>query len=55
MKFDVIQFEEIDSTNTYLYNLAKSGAEEGTVVMASYAPRATASFPNIICFIRNPP
>lgn len=36
MKFDVIQFEEIDSTNTYLYNLAKSGAEEGTVVMASY-------------------
>jgi len=30
-----IYFESIDSTNTYLFSLAKKGAEEGTVVIAN--------------------
>lgn len=35
MHFDIKHFNEIDSTNTYLFNLAKNGAIEGTVVTAS--------------------
>lgn len=32
--FNVLLFDEIDSTNLYLKNLARDGADEGTVVIA---------------------
>ena len=32
--FDVLRFDELDSTNTYLKTLAKNGAKEGVVVVA---------------------
>lgn len=35
MRFDVIHFDTIDSTNTYLYKEAKNGLKEGTVVVAN--------------------
>lgn len=36
MDFKINHFDTIDSTNTYLYELGRNGAEEGTVVISDY-------------------
>ena len=44
MRFRIITFDEIDSTQTYALSLAKEGIAEGTVVISDYQTKGRGRF-----------
>jgi BirA family biotin operon repressor/biotin-[acetyl-CoA-carboxylase] ligase len=44
LRFHIVRFKEIDSTNTYAAQCAREGAKEGTVIVSDYQTKGRGRF-----------